>query len=182
MVFFLCSGDVGAIFACVAAGQAVSGFMTPLYNKIYIAVSIAFTIRWMIIMELKLCLFYFAISQILWFFTVPFSFVIAQLKSLLRRWVGTLAVSIWWLAPSRLSFSSLHHTLSSFSSKWKPPLSDTLWFSRKKKTLFSSGGENGKIQSQILLPPHFLNTVATNIYSRIYSAFIMIRVLFSGPQ
>ena len=83
-----------------------------------------------------LAMFYFAISQILWFFTVPFSFVIAQLKSLLRRWVGTLAVSIWWLAPSRLSFSSLHHTLSSFSSKWKPPLSDTLWFSRKKKHFF----------------------------------------------
>ena len=32
------SGDVGAIFACVAAGQALSGFATPLYNKIYIAV------------------------------------------------------------------------------------------------------------------------------------------------
>jgi len=30
-------GDVGAIFACVAAGQAISGFATPLYNKIYIA-------------------------------------------------------------------------------------------------------------------------------------------------
>ena len=34
------SGDVGAIFACVAAGQALSGFATPLYNKIYIAVRI----------------------------------------------------------------------------------------------------------------------------------------------
>ena len=90
----------------------------------------------MMVMELKLCVFYFAVSQILWFFTVPFSFVIAQLKSFLWRWVGTLAVSIWWLAPSRLSFSSLHHTLSSFSSKWKPPLSDTLWFSRKKKHFF----------------------------------------------
>ena len=33
------AGDVGAIFACVAAGQAISGFATPLYNKIYIAVS-----------------------------------------------------------------------------------------------------------------------------------------------
>ena len=32
------AGDVGAIFACVAAGQAISGFATPLYNKIYIAV------------------------------------------------------------------------------------------------------------------------------------------------
>jgi len=29
--------DVGAIFACVAAGQAISGFATPLYNKIYVA-------------------------------------------------------------------------------------------------------------------------------------------------
>ena len=33
-------GDVGAIFACVAAGQAISGFATPLYNKIYVAVRI----------------------------------------------------------------------------------------------------------------------------------------------
>ena len=32
-------GDVGAIFACVAAGQAISGFATPLYNKIYVAVN-----------------------------------------------------------------------------------------------------------------------------------------------
>ena len=166
-----CSGDVGAIFACVAAGQAISGFMTPLYNKIYIAVSIAFCIRWMIIKKPKLCLISFAVSQKLWFLTVTFSFVIAQHKSLLRRWIGTLAVSIWWLAPSRLSFSSLHHTLSSFSSKWKPPLSDTLYFSRKKTlywkfavTPFSSGGENGKTQSQMLLAPHILNTAATNIF------------------
>ena len=34
-------GDVGAIFACVAAGQAISGFATPLYNKIYVAVRMA---------------------------------------------------------------------------------------------------------------------------------------------
>ena len=34
----MCAGDVGAIFACVAVGQAISGFATPLYNKIYIAV------------------------------------------------------------------------------------------------------------------------------------------------
>ena len=31
-------GDVGAIFACVAAGQALCGFATPFYNKIYQAV------------------------------------------------------------------------------------------------------------------------------------------------
>ena len=31
-------GDVGAIFACVAAGQAICGFATPFYNKIYQAV------------------------------------------------------------------------------------------------------------------------------------------------
>ena len=36
--FQMFAGDVGAIFACVAAGQAISGFATPLYNKIYIAV------------------------------------------------------------------------------------------------------------------------------------------------
>ena len=31
-------GDVGAIFACVAALQAISGFATPLYNMVYSAV------------------------------------------------------------------------------------------------------------------------------------------------
>ena len=41
----LSAGDVGAIFACVAAGQAISGFATPLYNKIYIAVSMATLLR-----------------------------------------------------------------------------------------------------------------------------------------
>ena len=35
---FASKGDVGAIFACVAAGQAISGFATPFYNKIYQAV------------------------------------------------------------------------------------------------------------------------------------------------
>ena len=39
------SGDVGAIFACVAAGQALSGFATPLYNKIYIAVKMEIIIN-----------------------------------------------------------------------------------------------------------------------------------------
>ena len=40
MVIVVIVGDVGAIFACVAAGQAISGFATPLYNKIYVAVRI----------------------------------------------------------------------------------------------------------------------------------------------
>ena len=78
---------------------------------------------------------------------------------------------------SRLCIIHSHLSQVSESHRYQ-----TLYDFQGKKTLFSSGGENGNIQSQILLPPHFLNTVATNIYSRIYSAFIMIRILFSGPQ
>ena len=34
----VCLGDVGAVFACVGSLQAVFGFLSPLYNKLYAAV------------------------------------------------------------------------------------------------------------------------------------------------
>ena len=37
-VVVVCSGDVGAVFACVGSLQAVFGFLSPLYNKLYAAV------------------------------------------------------------------------------------------------------------------------------------------------
>ena len=37
----VCAGDVGAVFACVGSLQAVFGFLSPLYNKLYAAVRVA---------------------------------------------------------------------------------------------------------------------------------------------
>ena len=48
---------MGAIFACVAAGQAISGFATPLYNKIYVAVGFSLMSNWSSVdLETKHCL------------------------------------------------------------------------------------------------------------------------------